>query len=584
MAANSTKPQSEVVSIPILILGAQGCGKSTLINAAFSEPVREISNGYELATKEFHFHILQASTHRFILVDSPGFDNTSMSDGEILAKLIRFLCCGKTPAKMAGVIYLHAQGAHLGSGVLRRNLSLIKTLLGDSFMERLTILLVPQPGQQKDHQELIRPLLDPKSPFYPLYDSNARVDVSVLETEPIRKVLLSYVGKAPVLVRVQDELCRSGRVPHDNDINFYLTKCARAKQGAATVTKPKPMAVSVPPSQTRQAVSTQHSSNEIKKLQLQLEESKKQKEDFSTQLQKHLSQYAALCSQLQLHENVEQSEIIQNLVDLNRHIEDIALSLSQHLVDTYAGRNMTTTRQAFQLSELKQLFEHEEGKTSLVQSSTGAGMPLEDFLDVAIRSILCEQIYKRIFAPFHPGLVLSEPRNGYTAALYSQIREKESQATLGRWRTASFAAISQMIGESELPHLKSKVSTEILNDNLMPMLRYLFGPRKNAQLKDAHIKDLSELVTQAWDWCVMLKEKIVLLGDFQPTAYRYGRVFDQAIMSEFEPRRGGPPPGRILSTIGLGLNVFHAQSSGEALGQVILSKASVVTEGWFERP
>ncbi|KAH7336820.1 hypothetical protein B0J17DRAFT_444537 [Rhizoctonia solani] len=418
--ANPSKPEGEVIPIPILILGAQGCGKSSLINAACSESIREISNEYELTTKDFHFHTLQAGTHRFILVDSPGFDNASMSDGEILTKLIRFLCCGKTPAKMAGVIYLHTQGAHLGSGVLRRNLSLIKTILGDSFMERLTILLVPQPGQQMGHQELIRPLLDPKSPFYALYLSGARVDISALETKPIRNILLSYVGKALVLMSVQNELCRSRRVPHDTDINSYLTTCARA----STATKPKSMTVNLPPSLTRQASSTQRDSNEIKKLQQLLEDSKKQKEDFSIQLQKQLGQYAALCSQLQLHENVEQSEIIQNLIDLNRHIEDLALSLSQHLVDTYAGRSMTTTRQASQLPELKQLFEHEDGKASLVQSSTGAGMPLEDFLDVAIRSILCEQIYKRIFAPFHPGLEFSEARNGYTSALYSQIREK----------------------------------------------------------------------------------------------------------------------------------------------------------------
>ncbi|KAG8731537.1 hypothetical protein FRC11_003853, partial [Ceratobasidium sp. 423] len=576
--STQAKPKEEVAPVPILILGAQGCGKSSLINAALGKPVREISNGFELGTTDFHFNSVSDGKHNFMLVDSPGFDNASISDAEVMTKLARFLCCGKNPAKMAGVIYLHTQDTRLGSGVLRRNLYLIKSILGDSFMDRLTILLVPRPGEQVDHQKLIDPLLDPKSPFYPLYESGARVDVSALETQSIRNMLLSYAQKTPALMGVQDELY-SRRVPNDDDINTYLMRCARARENGPVATRPRITPGGL--SQIQASSSNKPSSSEVKKLQLQLEESKKESKGISTQLQQQLDQYTALRSQLQINENVEQRDIVQNLIDLNRRIEDLALSLSQHLVDTY-GDGMTTTQNAFELPKLKQLFEHEDGKASLVLSSKGAGMQLEDFLDVAIRSILCEQVYKRIIGPFHPGLEISDARNKHVLAMYGRIRDKESQATLGRWRTASFTAISRLIGEQELSSLRSKTGPNILNENLMPMLKYVFGAR-NAQPKDAHTKELSEIAMQAWDWCVMLKEKIVLLGDFQPTAYRYGAAFDPALMTEFEPRPGGQPPARILSTIGLGLNVFRGQSSGEGSDRVILRQASVVTEGWFER-
>ncbi|KAG8760933.1 hypothetical protein FRC11_014708 [Ceratobasidium sp. 423] len=575
---NATKPKEEVAPVPILILGAQGCGKSSLINAALGKPVREISNGFELGTTDFHFNSVSDGKHNFMLVDSPGFDNASMSDAEVMTKLAHFLCCGKTPAKMAGVIYLHTQDTRLGSGVLKRNLYLIKSILGNSFMDRLTILLVPRPGEQVDHQKLIGPLLDPKSPFYPLYESGARVDVSALETQSIRNVLLSYAQKTPALMSVQDELC-SRRVPNDDDINTYLMKCARARENGPVATRPRIAAVNL--SQIR-ASSNKLGSNEVKKLQLELEESKKQTEGVSAQLQQHLDQCTALRSQLWVNETLEQRDIVQSLIDLNRRIEDLALSLSQHLVDTY-GNGMTTTRNAFELPKLKQLFGHEDGKASLVLSSKGAGMQLEDFLDVAIRSILCEQVYKRIIGPFHPGFQISDARNKHVLAMYGRIRDKEPQATLGRWRTASFTAISGLIGEQELSSLRSKAGPNILNENLMPMLKYVFGAR-NARPKDTHTKELSEIATQAWDWCVMIKEKIVLLGDFQPTAYRYGAAFDPALMTEFEPRPGGQPPARILSTIGLGLNVFRGQSSGEGSDRVILRQASVVTEGWFKQP
>ncbi|CAE6459228.1 unnamed protein product [Rhizoctonia solani] len=577
---NSARSKDRIPHVPILILGVQGCGKSTFINAALAQPLREISNGLELATKEFHYDTLSSPKTNFILVDSPGFDNMSISDGEIMTKLIHFLCCGKAPAKMAGVIYLHTQESRLGSGVLRRNLLLIKALLGESFLDRLTILIVPRPGEEANEKEIIRPLLDPKSPFRSLCDLGAQVKVSSLETEAIRNLLLPYAEKPPLLTSVQSELCGPGRIPNEGDISFYLAKCTRTREDGSTVTRSKVTTQRISQIQNHVSSPARQDSKDVKKLELQLAESKKQTEDSHSQLQQHLSQYNALCSQLQIHENIEQSEIVQNLVDINRRIEDLALSLSQYLVDTYGGHEKVTTEYAAQLSKLKEAFEHDERRGSLVQSSKGVGMLLEDFLDVAVRSILCEQLYKRIFAPFHPAIPLSDPRHQYTTKLYDRIKEKETQATLGRWRTASFAAISHIIGEPELSRLKVQAGLEILNDNLTPMLGHLFGPGKSVQLSGAHKQSLAELVTQAWDWCVMLRGEIVLLGDYQPIAYRYGAPFDTNIMSEFEPQPGSQPV-RILSSIGLGLNVGLAQGTGNGLFRTTILKVPVVTEGWF---
>ncbi|CUA67157.1 hypothetical protein RSOLAG22IIIB_07235 [Rhizoctonia solani] len=416
---NSAKAKDAITGIPILILGAQGCGKSSLINVFFNEPIQNTSNGYEPGTKDFHPIGIRTANHDFTLIDSPGFDNTLMSDKDIFTKLIQFLCCNKTPTMIAGVIYLHAQGTRLGSGALAKNLHFIKHLLGDSFLERLTILLISQPGEQVDHQKLVGPLLDPKSPFYALHASGAQPDVAILEKKSISNILLSYVGKPSMLMSVQNELCRE-RVPTEGGIDLYLTRWARARDsGSTTNNRTRIVAGALSGIQTQDFLSPA----ERKKLESQLQELKKRNEEGSSQSQKDLSQYNAILSQLQIHDNFEQKEVVQSLIDLNRHIDDFALSVSLYLTDTYGAPNIPTTQHAFNLPQLKELFEHEEGKASLVQSSTGEGMPLEDFLDVAIRSTLCEQLYKRIFAPFHPGLETSDPRNGYIVALYGRIRE-----------------------------------------------------------------------------------------------------------------------------------------------------------------
>ncbi|CCO35407.1 hypothetical protein BN14_09525 [Rhizoctonia solani AG-1 IB] len=404
---------------------AQHAGPLILINAAFGKNVRELSNGFELATQDFHFVTLGSGRYKFMLVDSPGFDNTSFSDAEVMTRLIRFLCCGKALAPVTGVIYVHPQEGYLGSGILKRNMLLLRSLLGDSFLNRLTVLLVHRPKGEVNHQKILAPLLDSRSPFRTLYDLGARVETISLETQPVRDLLLSFAEKGPEFMSVQNELSRSGRMPNDGDISTYLTKCARIKHGAHALTGPKVMATGLSQIQNHiSSSSRQPLTKDIKKLEVQLAESKKQAEDFSSQLQQHLSQYTALCSQLQIHENTEQSAIVQNLIDINRRVEDLALSLSQYLVDTYGGQDKTTTQYAAHLSELKLLFEHDEKEGSLVQSSKGEGMLLDDFLDVAIRSILCEQLYKRIFAPFHPGLSRSDPRDQYTIKLYNHIKAK----------------------------------------------------------------------------------------------------------------------------------------------------------------
>lgn len=133
-----------------------------------------------------------------------------------------------------------------------------------------------------------------------------------------------------------------------------------------------------------------------------------------------------------------------------------------------------------------------------------------------------------------------------------------------------------------MSQLKTQIARDILNENLMPLLKLFFGPDKNAEPIARHIESLEEIVSQAWEWNLLLKGKIILLGDFQPTGYRCGVPFDPDTMSEFEARHGSQDPDRILATINLGLSVFRAQGAGKAPERTVLLKATVVTDRWFE--
>lgn len=146
------------------------------------------------------------------------------------------------------------------------------------------------------------------------------------------------------------------------------------------------------------------------------------------QLELTQAEYASLRSHLQLQENIEQGDITRTLKSLNREIENIGRSFSAFLVDVYAvrlsGRQSTdiTTLHACHLPELKDFLGHREGSSSLVASSQGQGLSIEDFFDYTIRSTLCRYLYERVFCPFHPGGEGSESID--LGTMYSGIRRR----------------------------------------------------------------------------------------------------------------------------------------------------------------
>lgn len=96
-------------------------------------------------------------------------------------------------------------------------------------------------------------------------------------------------------------------------------------------------------------------------------------------------------------------------------------------------------------------------------------------------------------------------------------------------------------------------------------------------LKKEHHDSLAQLVRTAWDWNSTLKGEILVLGDFQPTYYRFGTRFYPELMAEFESASGGPNPRAILATIGLGLNSSRAVGGGRRPEVTHVCKAIVAT-------
>ncbi|KAG8734844.1 hypothetical protein FRC10_011378 [Ceratobasidium sp. 414] len=320
-------------------------------------------------------------------------------------------------------------------------------------------------------------------------------------------------------------------------------------------------------------------SHAYRQTKRQLATSQEESAGLRQQLQWIRSECWSLRSQLHLQDNTEQSSIVQTLKDLNREVDDVGRLISEYLFDNYVqkvfgkGPSVVTALGAHHLPELKALLGHVDGRPSLVAASNDVGMPAEDFLDYATRTLLCKHLCGRVFSPFHPAADPS--KNGVVAAIYDDVQRREPQAVAAKWRANCFKSIFKPEGPDAVAQHVNVVVQEFVESNLTPLLTYFFGQAPGVRLEHQHLVRLIQLFRMAWDWNSMLRGEVIMLGDFYLTYYAPMHRFDPSLMGEFEPDSRKSQPKYILGTLGLGLLSSRAVGGGKAPEVTVVSKATV---------
>ncbi|KAG8731539.1 WD repeat-containing protein 90, partial [Ceratobasidium sp. 423] len=546
------KPQVPQDPIRILVVGPSGSGKTYAIENSYRDPKEPKGSLLYETTKHIGIIRLKSGGRLLEVIDTPGFDNIGMSDVEAFAEIADYL---RDPqrnwAGITGIVYVHRAGNAIHSRSLLRSFRVLANVfLGQAGMTRLTFLVTQYDAHGVEYGGLLDQMRGRSSVFSQAFSLGAKV-----ARHPDRagfiQTLQSYMSQTPIMLPVQlDDSYKlhSAFVTRvEKELGYYEYEAAQ----------------SLLDDQERQ-------------LRGLYEEKLASQREAGTQLHRELQQsqleYSSLRSQLQLQENIEQSEVVQTLHDLNRMIEDTGRSISAHLADEYVteafGKDLAdvTALHAFDLRALKLQVGHVPGRSTFVKSSGGQGMQIEGFLDYVIRNKICLYLNQEIFSPFHPGIDPSMDQ--VLRATFESIQKQVPQAVAGKWRSETFRHVS----DPERHHLTVDQHVDIhlnklIDKELFPLTKHVFG--RDITVKEEHHKLLRTLIHMAWDWNSRLKGDVIMLGEFSQIAYSHYSRFNPAYMEEFEANSRNPPPITIIGTLALGLKSRRAVGGGNPVEETM---------------
>jgi hypothetical protein len=166
------------------------------------------------------------------LIDTPGFDDTSRFDTEILQEIATYLATHyKLNGRLCGIIYCHPISENRMKGAARLNLDMFQDLCGIESLRNVALVstmwdLVPQPvGQKREAQLVGTPEFWGK-----MIEHDAQVKRHDRSRDSALAIIRSLINNRPTTLQLQDEMVNRG-------LNLDHTGCGKTLQREFTAEK-----------------------------------------------------------------------------------------------------------------------------------------------------------------------------------------------------------------------------------------------------------------------------------------------------------------------------------------------------------
>ncbi|KAG9085363.1 hypothetical protein FRC06_003646 [Ceratobasidium sp. 370] len=224
-APNGGQPLPQDISI-IVLFGATGAGKSSFANLASGENDLAVGHSVKSCTQEVDkTNIFLVDGRPVILVDCPGFDDTHLSDAEILKRIAGFLAFTySNDAKITGLLYLHRITDNRFGGAGRRNFRMFRKMCGTDSLKNVVVVtnMWSQPPTETELAREIE-LRDGDDFFQDILSEGAQM---VRHSKPTREsafdIIRCVLGKKPVVPELSRQIVDEGKKLEDTDAGHAL--------------------------------------------------------------------------------------------------------------------------------------------------------------------------------------------------------------------------------------------------------------------------------------------------------------------------------------------------------------------------
>ncbi|KAF8650077.1 hypothetical protein AX16_005420 [Volvariella volvacea WC 439] len=210
---SAPRAQAQNRDVTIAVMGATGSGKSSFINAVSGSNLPVSDSLHSCTSKVQISRSFELDGRIVTLIDTPGFDDSSKSDAEVLTMISTFLAAtyeqGKT---LSGLLYFHRISDRRMGGISSRNIRMFRKLCGDDTLKNVVIVtnmwgeVSKEVGEAREKE-----LCNEPNFFKGVLDKGAQMRRHFNTKESAEDVLRSVIKNHPLSLCIQREIVDQGK-------------------------------------------------------------------------------------------------------------------------------------------------------------------------------------------------------------------------------------------------------------------------------------------------------------------------------------------------------------------------------------